>query len=204
MKVVKILDTTLFRTCIIKKELVEAPDGTQLEMKSAYSLVDGSYIGNCDWAQFFEENGIMPQAIPGNKVASIGFCQKEQKWHSWSHRARCSFGIGSKVKKGDCAYKPIDPQDMLDDMIKFWVDGENENVTATKILHQELDAKDPYHDLAGLGALLETECMRKKDGKILGSKHWKPYPGQWGRGEWEAKTLDDAKQMAIDYARSVA
>ena len=30
------------------------------------------------------------------------------------------------------------------------------------------------------------------------------YPEQWGKGEWEAKTLDDAKQMAIDFANGVS
>lgn len=27
------------------------------------------------------------------------------KWYGWSHRAVYGFGIGDKVKKGDCAYK---------------------------------------------------------------------------------------------------
>lgn len=31
-----------------------------------------------------------------------------------------------------------------------------------------------------------------------------PYPEQWGRGEWEALTLEDAKQMAMDFAESVS
>lgn len=204
MKVIKTLDTTLFRTCIIKKELVEAPDGIKLEMNSAYSLVDGSYIGDCNWAQYFEENEIIPQAISGNKTASIGFCQKDQKWSGWSHRGLCSFGVGSKVKKGHCAYKPTDPQDLLEDMIRFWVEKEDEWVTETIVVKKELNVKDPYGDFDRLGILLETKKIRKKDNELLQSKHWCPYPKKWGRGEWEAKTLDDAKQMAIDYARSVA
>lgn len=30
-----------------------------------------------------------------------------------------------------------------------------------------------------------------------------PFPEKWGKGEWTAKTLEDAKQMAIDFAESV-
>ena len=30
------------------------------------------------------------------------------------------------------------------------------------------------------------------------------YPQKWGKGEWVAKTIEDAKQMAIDFARSVS
>ena len=30
------------------------------------------------------------------------------------------------------------------------------------------------------------------------------YPKKWGKGEWMAKTLEDAKQMAIDFAESVS
>ena len=40
---------------------------------------------------------------PSNTVCSIGFSQRDQKWYGWSHRAICGFGIGSVVKKGDCA-----------------------------------------------------------------------------------------------------
>ena len=30
------------------------------------------------------------------------------------------------------------------------------------------------------------------------------YPEKWGKGKWTAKTIEDAKQMAIDFARSVS
>ena len=50
--------------------------------------------------KFFAKHGI-------TKVykSSIGFSEKEQKWYGWSHRAIYGFGVGSKVKKGDCGYK---------------------------------------------------------------------------------------------------
>lgn len=204
MEIKEILDTVVFKTCIVRREIVVAPDGAEHEWKAAYSLVDGSYIGNCELAEFFEKKGILPQTRPGGKTSSIGFCEKEQTWAAWSHRAMSSFGIGSKVKKGDCAYCPTDAQDMLDDMTRFWVDSEDEYVTETKILRQELDVTDPNSYRPGLGLLLDTERTRKKDGELLSSIYWEPYPDVWGKGDWEAKTLDDAKEMAIAFARSVS
>ena len=46
---------------------------------------------------------IKPEKIWKNSnVCSIGFCEKEQKWYGWSHRAMYGFKVGDKVKKGDC------------------------------------------------------------------------------------------------------
>jgi len=205
MIVKKVLSTTLFKTCVVRKEIVAVDDNDPgTEWKAAYSVIDGSYIGNCKNADFFERKGIFPQAITGNKVASIGFCEKEQKWYGWSHRAMYGFSIGSMVKKGNCAYQPMNPRDMVEDMIRFWVDDEDEFVTKTKILQKKVDAKDPNKNRGGLGILLKTERTRKKDGKILTSTYWDPYPSTWGKGEWKAKTLEDAKEMAINFARSVS
>ena len=30
------------------------------------------------------------------------------------------------------------------------------------------------------------------------------YPEKWGKGEWVAETIEDAKQMAIDFARNIS
>jgi len=134
----------------------------------------------------------------------VGFNEKEQKWYGWSHRAICGFGIGSIVKKGDCAYNPVDPQDMLDDMINFWVEKENEFCYKAQIVKKEIGIPDPSGERAGLGCYLECSTMRKNDNSIFIGKYWQPFPDVWGRGEWEAKTLEDAKQMAINFAEGVS
>ena len=77
-------------------------DGEWMDMEVAYSLIDDSYIGDSKEAEWFAEKGIKPEASKGGDVACIGFCEKEQKWYGWSHRARYGFGIGDKVKEGDC------------------------------------------------------------------------------------------------------
>jgi len=42
------------------------------------------------------------RAKTNNKVCSIGFKPREQKWYGWSHRATYGFGIGDIVSEGDC------------------------------------------------------------------------------------------------------
>jgi len=71
--------------------------------KAAYTS-SGDYIGDERMAHFLIiERGIKPEKInPTYKVCSIGFCESEQKWYGWSHRAICGFGIGSVVEEGDC------------------------------------------------------------------------------------------------------
>ena len=72
-------------------------------VKSAYTP-EGYYIGNPKDAHYLiVERGIKPELVnPTKNVCSIGFCEKEQKWYGWSHRAIFGFGVGSEVKDGDC------------------------------------------------------------------------------------------------------
>ena len=78
------------------------------EMISAMTQ-DGDYIGDEDTAKMLcDQRGILPRPMRDKDVGtgaicSIGFCDKEQKWYGWSHRAIYGFGIGDEVKEGDCA-----------------------------------------------------------------------------------------------------
>ena len=76
---------------------------TTVLVKSAYTP-EGDYIGNKKTAHFLcSKKGITPEKMyPHSKVCSIGWCQAEQRWYGWSHRAIFGFGIGDTVKKGDC------------------------------------------------------------------------------------------------------
>jgi len=79
------------------------------EVIGAYTP-EGFYIGNEKEAKFLiEKKGIKPEIAPiregrpnPDKVCSIGFCDKEQKWYGWSHRAIFGFGIGYVAEKGAC------------------------------------------------------------------------------------------------------
>lgn len=90
----------------------EAGGGPSFVMRSAFTP-EGHYIGRSRWAhRLIVQRGMKPELSPsgccdGNGrsggVCSIGFCEREQKWYGWSHRAIFGFGIGDVVKEGDCA-----------------------------------------------------------------------------------------------------
>jgi hypothetical protein len=60
---------------------------------------EGHYIGEDKVAKLLcDKHGIKPElASPDNKVCSIGFCEKDNKWYGWSHRALVGFKIGDKL-----------------------------------------------------------------------------------------------------------
>ena len=72
------------------------------KLTSAYTT-GGLYVGTPEYARYLcAERGIKPELrTPESSICSIGFCEKEQKWYGWSHRAICGFGIGSKARRGD-------------------------------------------------------------------------------------------------------
>lgn len=199
----------------VRTEIITWDGMKPFEMKSAYNP-EGHYIGNSkDAYRLCKKGGIRPiLANKNHKVCSIGFCEKENKWYGWSHRAIYGFTIGSEVKEGDCGYEPTGPKDLLESMKRFWIndwlyeDEEEPPVSKAKIIKEEFDAPDPakehFHSSVRLGALLETERTRKKDGEVLKSTHWEPYLEPWGKGEWIAKTMKDAKKMATDFASGVS
>jgi hypothetical protein len=74
---------------------------------------DGGYVGNEGCAAFLAARGIVPERAPGLTVATIGFCAQDQQWYGWSHRAYCGFGIGDRVKDGDCTARAAWSDDYL-------------------------------------------------------------------------------------------
>ena len=157
------------------------------------------YIGTIEHALFLLKKGIRLNSLesPEGTTACIGYCPKEQKWYGWSHRAIYGFGVGSKVKKGDCAYMPADKRDFLDDCIQLWTDVNHEDVKGYEYEDNEgiLGVKVGWRN----SDTIPNEAIR---GKIY--EDFSPYPEQFGKGEWEAKTIDDAKQMAMDFAEGVS
>ncbi len=65
---------------------------------------NGVYIGDPVHAhRLCQQRGIRPEVRTGQEeICSIGFCEREQKWYGWSHRAMYGFGIGDVVSEGDC------------------------------------------------------------------------------------------------------
>jgi len=141
----------------------------------------------------------------------IGFNKEEQTWYGWARDIH-GFTIGSKVKKGDIGYLPDNKKNFIDDTLSFWSfnpDGsdkrkynKDDNVIGRKLIKLEVDCKSAdYHDPNQLGVYMEYITYVKDDRKEIVFNNFNPYPDAWGKGEWTAETMEDAKQMAIDFAQ---
>jgi len=177
--------------------------------------IDGAYIGDEKTAKFLcDKMGVFPELITENhQVCSIGFNPKTQRWHGWSHRAISDFGIGSKVKLGDFAYIADTPEELIDNHVGFWVKNGN-----SEQIQRALDECKILEDKTGIRILhtptyMPMAASAEELADVLDSGDISALPivdiaptftiVKCGRGEWEAKTTEDAKQMAIDFANSV-
>lgn len=195
-------------------EIRRSPTSTDdFPMTAVYSKIDDGYVGTLEWAEMLTERGIAPQKRdPDHNVCSIGFCEKEQKWYGWSHRAMCGFGIGSEVKRGDCAYVADTPEGLIEDRYEFFRDISEEcglrhkaecqilpDRSGIRILHAPLmiPVADSFEQVSeALDGEVELPMVDLHDGSFSIQK--------CGRGEWRAETLADAEQMARDFAESVS
>jgi hypothetical protein len=158
----------------------------------------GAYIGTEEWAQELERRGIVPELrTPDSQVCSIGFCEREQKWYGWSHRAIFGFGVGSTVKKGDCAYQPTDADDFIADALNFWKDTKGFHVREWAEIG-ERDGEPGVWIRWQYSDTVPNEALRGTVGGTFAT-----FPQEYGRGEWTAQTLEDARQMACDFAEGV-
>jgi hypothetical protein len=164
----------------------------------AVSSIDGGYIGLEDFAQTLLKRGIAAQkARSEHDHCSIGFCAAEEKWYGWSHRAIFGFGVGSKVEQGDLAYVPVDWFDFIACSVRFWKDESRINTHGYRVLDAD------GHECVHVGWRYSQDVPNEKIRGTIGSAKMYP-PAVWGKGEWVAETLEDAKQMAIDFAGGVA
>lgn len=150
-----------------------------MRMLYAYNS-SGEYVGDPEFALYLLKRGIVPEkSDPSHSVCSIGFCTKDQKWYGWSHRALFGFGIGSQVTRKCCGFKPATKEEFVQSVIEFYGDEGKLN-------------KD---------FVITDEGVVIKSGTI---EHIERYPKEFGKGEWTAATLEDAKEMAIDFADGVS
>lgn len=230
MDVIKVLDKTYYKNYYVEKQLVDASDCGEtepMEMYRAYNN-NGDYIGDPESARYYcEDKGVIPEKKRDSvNICSIGFNEKEQKWYGWSHRAMYGFGIGDSVEKGDCAYTPVDKDDYLDEIVNFWHDKEYHIITWGE--HgEEYERYYEYEDVVDTATSAPTGELTHGE-EIIGklqqgvwvyseyndqvpnaklrnttNKRFSEYP-EFGRGIWTAKTIEDAKQMAIDFSDGVS
>ena len=145
-----------------------------------------------------------------SRSCSIGWNEEEQKWYGWSHRAIYGFGIGSKIKKESSGYQPTDKEDLFHDLYRWYdigLDKEcetSDKKCTTKLIDVKFDVWDKNQEVDGEGIYMKTKTIFDFDRKGYTTEYFHPYPKKWGRGEWTAKTLEEAKEMASDFAESVS
>ena len=197
---------------IIDKSFGSVP----ITVKSAYTLPEGEYIGSSkDAYDLCTKRGIKPEKRTSDSgVCSIGFCHKELKWYGWSHRAIYGFGVGSKVTVGHCGYGPANPKEFIE-MMKLG--GEFKKLKNLRIIKTNTKQYKLYAALKGKEGIIVSWDQPKREKGQYYSTPWAfngedieeglmfiPYPAKWGKGTWTAKNLNDAKEMAENFAESVS
>ena len=176
--------------------------------KSKYDNSYITHVGLEDNVKYLADREITEELTRG-----VGFSPKDGKWYGWSHRAICGFEIGAICKKGDCHYVADTPEELINSRADFFLDISKEcadlkraecqimpDGKSIRILHAPMNlevAKDLdqlVDALNGEEVELKTVDIHKDHYSILFC----------GRGEWTAKTLSDAKQMAIDFNEGVS
>ena len=201
MRVKKVVSHKNFPYYDILEEVFDGSEfgGEDFTMKSAYSK-SGVYIGDSKTAnRLVKKYGITHfEARSGSQVCSVGYSSSHRKWYGWSHRAIFGFKPGSKCKKGMCHYHP-DSFELIRDTGYF---GDECHMKKGKwcVANEKIEMVEAKSE----GGL---ECLEPKKGvRTRGKKLCKQdnCVFEIGRGEWEAKTWADAKQMAIDFAEGVS
>ena len=135
----------------------DAAGGPDIVMKSAFTTDGGYYVGNSKWAyRIFQIRGLS-DVQPSREIehaeanggfghtCSVGYSRLEEKWFGWSHRAIYGFGVGSTVKRGDCAYVPDNHTEMYDSLRSFFQEWDDdvrdwkENKYTLKLTVAEMD-----------------------------------------------------------------
>jgi hypothetical protein len=200
----------------IRREIWPSSFGEEpLEIETCYTDA-GYWIGDLRTAKFLcEKHGIAPESAspevkPGDlRPCSIGFCEQEQKWYGWSHRAIFGFGIGSKVNKGDCAYIADTPEGLIEDRVEFFGDVKDpERIRAECQILPDRSGIRILPEPMILPVIAGVDIFDALSGDDVPTEQVDIAKGyhviKCGRGEWIAETLGDAKQMAMDFAESVS
>lgn len=157
-----------------------------------YSNFDDSYItrvGMEDNVKFLAERNITEQLTHG-----VGFSPSENKWYGWSHRAIFGFTIGSTCSKGDCHYRASNIEEEIEKARLFWTDAGYDITGVEDDGEGTISISWKYNETAPNESLHNT----------IGGVEWGYDSDNFGRGEWAAETMEDAKQMAIDFNEGVS
>ena len=154
------------------------------------------YILNMDWDEKAKLMLSGFEKIFLANPASIGWSEKEQKWYGWSHRAIYGFGVGEEMTRDCCGYEPVDKEDYARWILDFFCDGGDDKHYKDIKIEQDADGD-------GTKGIYLSYNYTREDGSTYDHHGFHPYP-VWGKGVWTAKTIEDAKEMAISFAKRVS
>jgi hypothetical protein len=161
--------------------------------------IDEKYIGSPEMAKLLcDEHDVTPDlAYDIYGVCSVGFSITEQKWYGWAQTGYACFGVGDRVEPGSYAYKPSTRGEFLEMVLRRY-EKKYENIKVRPEVEGftiEYDVNEPEDPelVAQLTKIYGDRKIPKRQSAFV------PYPEEFGRGVWTAETLDDARQMAIDF-----
>jgi len=163
------------------------------------SRTDGGYLTFSNLTEdlrWLYQAGISEQLqkkTPDGFTCCIGFNPTEQKWYGWSHRAFFGYGIGHTITHESCGFHPSNEEEFAQNKLAWW--GED---------MYKKDAKVTPDPKGVTVSFTYSDEVPDEEMRGTESKEFFAYPETWGLGEWTAQTLEDAKQMAIDFAESVS
>jgi hypothetical protein len=150
-------------------------------MISAYSF-KGDYIGDPDLvADLYSRYGICEDYSMNAQanVVSCGFSPKDNKYYGWSlvniHTSIKGYGIGDTITREDKGYTP----DTVEEV----------KLTCPFLRTGDVCEYPRYEDYEEND--IDHTCSNENCTQFL------------GRGEWTASSLEDAKEMAIQYSKYI-
>lgn len=161
-----------------------------------FSKYDDSLIAPADGTEFMQF--LADRNVTHCLQHGVGYSPTNKQWYGWSQIAIYGFAIdgftiGSKVVKGDCAYKPDNLDNFVSSSLDFWHSSYHVYTKLRSISPTEIVIEWLYNDSVPNKSLRGTiDCVQID------------IPEKWGRGEWIAETMEDAREMAIAFAEGVA
>lgn len=199
-KLIKLIEKKYFNVHIEYWKHHPSEEGTY--MISLYSK-DGKYIGDPkDMGEFLSKYDIkedLSTIDDTSKTVLIGYSPRENKYYGWA-RAVFGFTIGSKVSRGDIAYTPNNPEEIIE--------AEKEYYNQKYYRDVNYKVENNYVVVEGEEEFCDDNWIELPTGELkhVGGIIWQPFRVEYklGRGEWKARTMEEAKQMARDFAAGCA
>jgi hypothetical protein len=147
---------------------------------------DNGFVGSVeDVLNIYNKNIIPFRSSLDNPYSQIGLCKNEDVWYAWhklDFQTMKAFSIGTSTEYGQDIFVPSSHLDLIKhfqelsfsyDRMIAWVDDYPKRIVVRT--YRDSNSQD-YEQIQF------------------------PYPRAWGHGAWTAKSLDDAKVMATEFA----